>query len=83
MLSNTNSSICYSTDQAIGLMIRFSGQGNSIHNIISLLKKENIDLFTNGPGDQGSILGRVIPKIQKMVPDAALFNTQYYKVPMV
>ena len=33
-------------------------------------------VFTNGPGDQGSILGRVIPKIQKMVLDASLFNTQ-------
>ena len=26
----------------------------------------------NGPGDQGSIQGRVIPKTQKMVLDAAL-----------
>ena len=29
----------------------------------------------NGPADQGSILGRVIPKTQKMVLDAALLNT--------
>ena len=36
--------------------------------------------FTNGPGDQGSIPGRVIPKTQKMVLDAALLNTQYYKI---
>ena len=36
--------------------------------------------FTNGPGDQGSIPGRDIPKTQKMVLEAALFNTQYYKV---
>ena len=28
----------------------------------------------------GSIPGRVIPKTQKMVLDAALLNTQYYKV---
>ena len=33
-------------------------------------------LFANGPGDKGSIPGRVIPKTQKMVPDAALLNTQ-------
>ena len=31
-------------------------------------------------GDLGSILGRVIPKTQKMVLDAALLNTQHYKV---
>ena len=32
-------------------------------------------VFANGPGDRGSILGRVIPKTQKMVPDASLPNT--------
>ena len=37
-------------------------------------------VFANGLGDRGSIPGRVIPKTQKMVPDAALLNTQYYKV---
>ena len=37
-------------------------------------------VFANGPGDQGSISGRVIPKTQKIVLDAALFNTQYYKM---
>ena len=37
-------------------------------------------MFANGPGDQGSISGRVIPKTQKMVLDAALLNTQHYKV---
>ena len=37
-------------------------------------------VFTNGPGDQGSILGRVIPKNQKMVLDATLLDTQHYKV---
>ena len=31
-------------------------------------------------GDLGSIPGRVIPKTQKMVLDASLFNTQHYKV---
>ena len=34
----------------------------------------------SGPGDRGSIAGRVIPKSQKMVLDAALLNTQHYKV---
>ena len=37
-------------------------------------------VFTNGPGDRGSILGWVIPKIQKMVLDTALLNNQHYKV---
>ena len=37
-------------------------------------------VFTNGPEDWGSISGRVIPKTQKMVLDAALLNTQHYKV---
>ena len=37
-------------------------------------------VFANDPGDQGSIPGRVIPKTQKMALDAALLNTQHYKV---
>ena len=37
-------------------------------------------VFANGPGDRGSIPGRVIPKTQKMLLDVALLNTQYYKV---
>ena len=36
--------------------------------------------FANGPGDLGSIPGRVIPKTQKIVLDASLLNTQQYKV---
>ena len=37
-------------------------------------------VFANGPGDRGSIPGRVIPKTLKMVLDTALLNTQHYKV---
>ena len=37
-------------------------------------------LLANGPGNRGSIPGRVIPKAQKIVLDAALLNTQHYKV---
>ena len=37
-------------------------------------------VFANGLEDRGSIPGRVIPKTQKMVLDAALLNTQHYKV---
>ena len=35
-----------------------------------------------GPGDLGSIPGRVIPKILKMVLDTSLFNTQQSKIPI-
>ena len=37
-------------------------------------------VFANGPGDQGSIPGRVISKTLKMVLDTSLLNTQHYKV---
>ena len=37
-------------------------------------------VFANGPGDQVSIPGWVIPKTQKMVLDTVLLNTQHYKV---
>ena len=39
-----------------------------------------VRVFANGPGDLGSISGRVIPKTQKMVLDASLLNTQHYMV---
>ena len=38
-----------------------------------------VRVFANGPGDLGSIPGRVIPKTQKMVLDSSLLNTQHYK----
>ena len=37
-------------------------------------------VFANGPGDLGSIPGRVIPKTLKMVLDTILLNNQQYKV---
>ncbi len=39
-----------------------------------------VRVFANGPGNRGSIPGRVIPKTKKMVLDALLLNTQHYKV---
>ena len=47
-----------------------------IYQAIGLMNR----VFANGPGDRSSISGRVIPKTQKMVLDAALLNTQQYKV---
>ena len=38
-----------------------------------------VRMFANGPGDLGSIPGRVKTKTQKMVLDASLLNTQHYK----
>ena len=37
-------------------------------------------VFAIGLGDWGSIPGWVIPKIQKMLLDATLLNTQHYEV---
>ena len=37
-------------------------------------------VFANGPGDRGSIPGRVIPKTQNMVLEAALLNTKFNKI---
>ena len=37
-------------------------------------------VFAHGLGDLDSIPGCVIPKIQKMVLDTSLLNTQQYKV---
>ena len=37
-------------------------------------------VFANEPGDQGSIPGWVIQKTPKIVVDAALLNTQHYKI---
>ena len=40
----------------------------------------DVKSFDNGPGDLGSILGRIIPKTLKIVLDTSLLNTQQYKV---
>ena len=37
-------------------------------------------VFANGPGNLGSISGRVIPKTVKMELDISLLNIQQYKV---
>ena len=37
-------------------------------------------VFANSPGDRGSISGWIIPKIQKVVLDTSLLNTQHYKI---
>ena len=47
-----------------------------IYLLISLVGR----VFANGPGDQGSIPGRALPKSFKMTLDTSLLNTQQYKV---
>ena len=47
-----------------------------LHRLIGLVGS----VFANGPGDLGSIPGRVIPKNLKMVLGTSLLNTQQYKV---
>ena len=37
-------------------------------------------VFANGPGDRGSIPGRVTLKTKKMVLDTPLLNTHHYNV---
>ena len=37
-------------------------------------------IWPNGPGDLGSILGRIILKTLKMVLDTSLLNTKQHKV---
>ena len=37
-------------------------------------------MFVNGPGDRGSIPGRVVLKTEKIVLDAFFLNTEHYKV---
>ena len=56
----------------------------AIVRVMSDMNKEQfgpaVRVFANGPGDLGSIPGRVIPKTLKMVLDTTLLNTQHYKV---
>ena len=70
----------------VEIQTRSSGDQNPLHNvknvnlcfifIIGLVSR----VFANGPGDQGSIPGRVIPKTLKIELDTSLLNTQQYKV---
>ena len=54
------------------------GMMHGINRVVSDTEESRV--FANGPGNRGSIPGRVIPKIQKKVLDAVLLSTQHYKV---
>ena len=47
---------------------------------IYIYKSGEFRVFANGPGERGSIPGRIIPKTPEMVLDGALLSTQHYKV---
>ena len=57
-----------------------SEQVSTIVLLLSFINKWDIRVFANGPGDLGSIPGRVIPKTLKMELYTTLLNTQHYKV---
>ena len=59
-----------------GFILRsWNSNSNELRNIGPAVR-----VFANGPGDLGSIPGRVIPKTLKMELDTTLLNTQHYKV---
>ena len=57
-------------------IIELMGKLRTLKRAIGLMNR----VFANGPGDQGSIPDQIVPKTKKMVIDAALLNTQHYKV---
>ena len=71
-LSITNNSIKHSFYQSITIQLHTVEWSNSYFSFVRV--------FANGPGDLGSIPGRVIPKTLKMELDTTLLNTQHYKV---
>ena len=58
------------------MLIRLSGSYNTLPVRVIICPDIGlaVRVFANGPVDQGSIPGRVIPKTQKMVLDASLLN---------
>ena len=56
-----------------------SAENQSVYSIVQS-DCPAVRVFANGPGDLGSIPGRVIPKTLKMELDTTLLNTQHYKV---
>ena len=57
----------------MSLLLNFT---SSTFQLISLVGR----VIASDPGDLGSIPGRIIPKIFKMVLDTSLLNTQQHKV---
>ena len=79
---SSNTLWCYCTLATISWRINLNirWQINKERTSIGLLSGPADSAFANGPGDRGSMSGRVISKTQKMVLDASLLNTQHYNV---
>ena len=61
---------------SVTYFIYFKAYYSSVDRLVGLVGR----VFANGPGDLGSIPGRVIPKNLKMVLDTSLLKTRRYKV---
>ena len=75
-----NRFLVFDLSNFLHISIILSDSPQSIISIDIYISVNKSRVFSNGPGDQGSIPGRVIPKCQKMVLDAALLNNLHYKV---
>ena len=78
-----NTHACTPHTPMLGWLVGFKASSTfvGLSNAKVILFSSNIVSFANGPGDWGSVPGRVIPKTKKkMALDAALLNTQQYKV---
>ena len=73
--------IILKTFKLVGAFLPFNKRSNwDISDIVNRVSGLVGRVFTNGPGDLGSIPGRVIPKTLKMALDTSLLNSQQYKV---
>ena len=63
-----------------GWVLRYIHPYRSLNSKSCLFIGPAVRVFANGPGDLGSIPGRVIPKTLKMELDTTFLNTQHYKV---
>ena len=56
--------------QFLSIVLADTNDFCAVYRPIGLMRR----VFANGPADRSLIPGRVIPKTQKMVPDAALLS---------
>ena len=70
----------YQINYSFHILKKFISIYKHLYIFVFLLLGPAVRVFANGPGDLGSIPGRVIPKTLKMELDTTLLNTQHYKV---
>ena len=76
LLTNQDSNSYYSNPEILLFLFYYQLKSSDLPNLFNY----TFETIRHGPGDMGSIPGRVIPKTQKIVLDASLLNTQHYKV---